>query len=64
MDHDWLLRMLSERIDDRAFLKLIGKWHKAGILETDGQVLHPGAGTPQGGIVTPRTQTITSASTG
>ena len=53
MDHDWLLKMLGERIDDRAFLKLIGKWLKAGILETDGQVLHPGAGTPQGGIVSP-----------
>jgi group II intron reverse transcriptase/maturase len=53
MDHDWLLEMLSQRIDDRAFLNLIRKWLKAGILDTDGQVLHPGAGTPQGGIVSP-----------
>ena len=53
MDHDWVLGMLGERIDDRAFLGLIRKWLKAGILDTDGAVLHPDAGTPQGGIVSP-----------
>ena len=53
MDHEWLLKMLELRIDDRAFLKLIRKWLKAGILETDGEVLHPETGTPQGGIVSP-----------
>jgi len=53
MDHDWLLRMLRLRIDDRAFLNLIRKWLKAGILETDGQVIHPDTGTPQGGNISP-----------
>lgn len=53
MDHDRLLEMLALRIDDRAFLNLIRKWLTAGILETDGQIRHPGAGTPQGGIVSP-----------
>jgi len=53
MDHEWLLRMLNERIDDKAFLNLIQKWLKAGILETDGKVLHPETGTPQGGVVSP-----------
>ena len=53
IDHDWLLKMLSLRIDDRAFLNLIRKWLKAGILDTDGAVLHPDTGTPQGGIVSP-----------
>lgn len=53
MDHEWLVRMLALRIDDRAFVRLIRKWLKAGILDTDGQVLHPGAGTPQGGIISP-----------
>lgn len=53
IDHDWLLEMLSLRIDDKAFLGLIRKWLKAGILEIDGQILHPVTGSPQGGIVSP-----------
>lgn len=53
MDHDWLREMLAQRIDDRAFLGLIRKWLKAGILETDGKVIHPDTGTSQGGIVSP-----------
>lgn len=53
IDHDWLIRMLEERIDDRAFLNLIRKWLKAGILETDGATIHPVKGTPQGGIISP-----------
>jgi len=53
IDHEWMIRMLEERIDDKALLHLIRKWLKAGILETDGQVLHPTTGTPQGGVVSP-----------
>ena len=53
IEHDWLLRMLSLRIDDKAFLNLIRKWLKAGILDTDGKIIHPETGTPQGGIVSP-----------
>ena len=53
IDHEWMIRMLEERIDDRAFLWLIKKWLKAGILDTDGSVEHPVMGTPQGGIVSP-----------
>jgi RNA-directed DNA polymerase len=53
LDHAWLIRMLALRIDDRALLRLIGKWLKAGILEVDGRVLHPQAGTPQGGVISP-----------
>jgi RNA-directed DNA polymerase len=53
IDHTWLLKMLAERVDDKAFLWLIEKWLKAGVLETDGRVIHPETGTPQGGIVSP-----------
>ena len=53
MDHDELLNMLALRIDDKAFLNLIRKWLKAGILDTDGNVIDPETGTPQGGIVSP-----------
>jgi group II intron reverse transcriptase/maturase len=53
IDHEWLLKMLALRIDDKAFLNLIRKWLKAGILETDGRIIHPDTGTPQGGICAP-----------
>lgn len=53
IDHEWILRMLALRIDDKAFLNLIRKWLKAGILEPDGMVTDPETGTPQGGIVSP-----------
>jgi group II intron reverse transcriptase/maturase len=55
ISHEWLMRMLEERVEDKAFLiRLIHKWLKAGILEEDGKsVVHPATGTPQGGIVSP-----------
>jgi len=53
LSHEWLMRMLAERIDDQAILRLIKKWLKAGVLDTDGKVLRPEGGTPQGGIISP-----------
>ena len=53
IDHNWLLRMIEERVSDKPFLGLIDSWLKAGILEQDGTVIHPQAGTPQGGVVSP-----------
>jgi len=53
MSHDLILELLSKRIDDKAFLNLIRKWLKAGILDTDGKIINPITGTPQGGIVSP-----------
>ena len=50
---EWLERMLEQRIADGALVKLIRKWLRAGILEEDGQVIHPQTGTPQGGVVSP-----------
>jgi len=52
IDHDSLLKMIEQRVDDRAFIGLIRKWLKAGIL-TEDKVIHPETGTPQGGIVSP-----------
>ena len=51
--HEDLIEMLSRRIGDRQLLRLIRKWLKAGVLDTDGKVIHPLTGTPQGGIVSP-----------
>ncbi len=53
ISHEWLMRMLAERIDDQAILRLIKKWLKAGVLDTDGKVIRPEGGTPQGGIISP-----------
>jgi group II intron reverse transcriptase/maturase len=53
IDHEKLIELLEKRIDDKPFLRLIRKWLKAGILETDGRVIHPETGTPQGGILSP-----------
>jgi retron-type reverse transcriptase len=53
LSHEWLMRMLAERVDDEPFLRLIKKWLKAGVLDTDGKVLRPESGTPQGGIISP-----------
>jgi group II intron reverse transcriptase/maturase len=53
IDHDILLSMLEERINDSAFTGLIRKWLKAGILEETQEIIHPGTGTPQGGIISP-----------
>lgn len=52
IDHDPLLAMLANWIDDQP-LGLIRKWLKAGIMETDGQIVHPATGTPQGGTISP-----------
>jgi group II intron reverse transcriptase/maturase len=53
IDHGILIELLKKRIDDKPFLRLVCKWLKAGILETDGKVIHPETGSPQGGIVSP-----------
>jgi RNA-directed DNA polymerase len=50
IDHDWMLKMLAERIDDKAMLWLITKWLKAGVLKTDGIMLQRVTRMPQGGL--------------
>ena len=51
IDHEWMIRMLELRINDRAFLNLIRKWLRAGVLDTDGKIIHPATGVPQGGVI-------------
>ena len=53
LEHEKLIELLERRIDDKAFIRLIRKWLKAGILEPDGAVNYPEKGSPQGGIVSP-----------
>ena len=54
MDHQWLCRMLEQRVDDRAFIGLIKKWLKAGVFDPlNDQVEATVQGTPQGGVISP-----------
>jgi RNA-directed DNA polymerase len=52
LDRRILGRLLRERISDRRVLALIDAWLRAGVL-ADGELLHPTAGTPQGGVISP-----------
>jgi group II intron reverse transcriptase/maturase len=52
--HEWMERMLEQRIADKPFIRLIKKWMKAGIIdELKDIIIHPEKGTPQGSIVSP-----------
>jgi len=53
IEQDWMVRLVAERIEDGALLRLLRKGLKAGVLDTDGQGLHPVTGPPQGGTVSP-----------
>lgn len=50
INHQWLRKMIAERIVDRTILRLINKWLKAGVM-VNGVVTKPESGTPQGGPV-------------
>ena len=60
VSRDWLIRFVEHRIGDRRIIRLIAKWLTAGVLE-DGRVIETEEGTPQGAVMTPRTQKVTSA---
>jgi len=53
---------VEERVVDQSVLKLLRVILRAGVMEA-GVVRHSETGTPQGGVITPPTQLITSAST-
>lgn len=52
LNHNWLMRCLSERISDPHFKRAIWKFLKAGVME-EGKLLPTKDGSPQGGIISP-----------
>jgi len=57
VDHDWMMRMLGEKIADKNLLKIIKKFLKAGVMEAD-KLYQTKEGTPQGGILSPTLSNI------
>jgi RNA-directed DNA polymerase len=53
INHDWLEKMLEQRIADRGLIRIIRKWLKAGVMEELHQWSPSCEGTPQGGIISP-----------
>jgi RNA-directed DNA polymerase len=58
INHEWLVKMLRQRIDDEMFLRLIGKWMNTKVLEADGTLIDSHTGCPQGGIISPTLSNI------
>lgn len=63
IDHSLLLRAVDKRTDCRWVRLYIERWLTAPFQQADGELIERDSGTPQGGVVTPRTQKITSALT-
>jgi RNA-directed DNA polymerase len=53
IDHDILIRLLSKRIDDKRFLKIIHSHLKVGYMEEGWKYHKTLSGTPQGGTISP-----------
>jgi RNA-directed DNA polymerase len=52
LNHEWLMKFLEHRVQDRRMLRLIRKWLKAGVSE-DGAWSPTEVGTPQGAVISP-----------
>jgi group II intron reverse transcriptase/maturase len=52
VDHEWMKKFLEHRIGDRRLVRLLMKWLKAGVMESE-QWHETAVGTPQGGIISP-----------
>lgn len=52
VNHEWMIKFLKERIQDKNLLRLVSRFLKAGVME-EGSVRSTQQGTPQGGIISP-----------
>lgn len=52
IDHDWLIKFIEHRINDKRILLLLKKMLKAGVIE-DGWRSKTRVGTPQGAVISP-----------
>jgi RNA-directed DNA polymerase len=63
ISHSHLREILDQRVTDGVVRRMIDKWLNAGVLE-EGNLHFATEGTPQGGVMTPLTQKVTSPSIG
>lgn len=52
ISHEWLVKFVEHRIQDKRIVRLIQKWLKAGVME-DGRWFETKEGTPQGSVISP-----------
>lgn len=53
IDHNWMLRMLEEEVEEKWVLMYIRRWLQAPVQKADGTVEQRSKGTPQGGVISP-----------
>lgn len=53
IDHDLLMKAVRWHTDEKWVLLYIQRWLKAPVVMPDGTQVHPGKGTPQGGVISP-----------
>lgn len=52
INHEWLIRFLKHEIQDKHFIRYIGRFLNCGIME-QGRKIRQDIGTPQGGLISP-----------
>jgi RNA-directed DNA polymerase len=52
ISHEWLVKFVEHRIQDKRIVRLIQKWLKAGVME-QGRWFETEEGTPQGSVISP-----------
>lgn len=53
VEHDWLIRMIEHRVQDKRLIKLITRWIKIGVVGENGQRTAAVCGVPQGAVISP-----------
>ena len=53
VDHEWLIRMIQHRVQDKRLIKLIVRWIKVGVVDETGKRQPSERGVPQGSVISP-----------
>ncbi|MDH5229618.1 MAG: reverse transcriptase domain-containing protein [Gammaproteobacteria bacterium] len=53
VEHDWLIRMVQQRVKDKRIVSLIRRWIKVGVVNSEGKRNPATCGVPQGAVISP-----------